>query len=102
MRKLSIAVLTAIAALTLVSVALAANVYTVDGSTKPGGKGSKSKPTPIQLKFDFQVESDDPTVRGTPIEQYAIGSEGLDHVPRVVQDLHVLAGEPRRQHLAGV
>ena len=82
--------------------ALAANVYSVDGSTKPGGKGSKSKPTPIQLKFDFTVESDDPTVRGTPIEQYAIGSEGLVTFPEAVQDLHVLAGQPRRQHLAGV
>jgi len=83
MRKLSIAALTAIAALTLAGVALAANVYTVDGSTKPGGKGTKSKPVPIQLKFDFQVESDDPAVRGTPIEQYAIGSEGLVTFPEV-------------------
>ena len=81
MRKLSIAVMTAIAALALAGVALAANVYTVDGSTKPGGKGSKSKPVPITLGFDFQVESDDPTVRGTPIETYAIGSEGLITYP---------------------
>ena len=83
MRKLSIAALTAIAALTLAGVALAANVYTVDGSTKPGGKGTKSKPVPIQLKFDFQVESDDASVRGTPIEQYAIGSEGLVTFPEL-------------------
>jgi hypothetical protein len=84
MRKLSIAAVTAIAALVLASVALAANVYTVDGSTKPGGKGSKSKPIPIQLGFDFQVESDDPTQRGTPIETYAIGSEGLVTYPKVM------------------
>ena len=83
MRKLSIAALTAISVLALAGVALAANVYTVDGSTKPGGKGTKSKPVPIQLKFDFQVESDDPTVRGTPIEQYAIGSEGLITYPEL-------------------
>ena len=83
MRKLSIAVMTAIAALALAGVALAANVYTVDGSTKPGGKGTKSKPVPIQLKFDFQVESDDPTIRGTPIETYAIGSEGLVTYPEL-------------------
>ena len=81
MRKLSIAAMTAIAVLALAGVALAANVYTVDGSTKPGGKGTKSKPVPIELKFDFQVESDDPTIRGTPIEQYAIGSEGLVTYP---------------------
>lgn len=82
MRKLSIAALTAIAALALAGIALAANVYTVDGSTKPSGKGSKSKPKPVQVNFDFQVESDDPSVRGTPIETYAIGSEGLVSYPK--------------------
>jgi hypothetical protein len=85
MRKLSIAAMTAIAALALAGIALAANVYTVDGSTKPGGKGSVSKPVPIQLGFDFQVESDDPSVRGTPIETYAIGSEGLVTYPKVMK-----------------
>ena len=83
MRKLSIAAMTAISVLALAGVALAANVYTVDGSTKPGGKGTKSKPVPILLKFDFQVESDDPTVRGTPIEQFKIGSEGLVTYPEL-------------------
>ncbi len=83
MRKLSIAATTAIALFALVGVALAANVYTVDGSTKPGGAGSKKSPKAIQLKFDFQVESDDPSVRGTPIEQYAIGSEGLVTYPEL-------------------
>ena len=102
MRKLSIAALTAIAALTLASVALAANVYTVDGSTKPGGKGSKSKPMPIQLKFDFQVESDDPDGSRNPDRAVRDRLRGPGHVPRAVQDLHVLAGQPRRQHLAGV
>ena len=85
MRKLSIAAMTAIAALALAGVALAANIYTVDGSTKPSGKGSPAKPLPIQLSFDFQVESDDPSVRGTPIETYAIGSEGLVTYPKVVK-----------------
>jgi len=77
--------MTAIAALVLASVALAANVYTVDGSTKPSGKGSPAKPLPIALGFDFQVESDDPSVRGTPIETYAIGSEGLVTYPKVAK-----------------
>jgi hypothetical protein len=85
MRKLYIAALTAIAALSLAGIALAANVYTVDGSTKPSGKGSPAKPLPIQLSFDFQVESDDPSVRGTPIETYAIGSEGLVTYPKVMK-----------------
>ena len=74
--------------------ALAANVYTVDGSTKPSGKGTPAKPLPIALGFDFQVESDDPAVRGTPIETYAIGSEGLLTYPEGCEDLHVLAGQP--------
>ncbi len=51
MRKLSIAAMTAIAALVLASVALAANVYTVDGSTKPSGKGSPAKPLPIAARL---------------------------------------------------
>jgi hypothetical protein len=72
---------TAVATLSLAGVALAANVYTVDGSAKPHGKGSKKKPRPIGLKFDFQVESSDATVRGTPIARFAIGSEGLVTYP---------------------
>jgi hypothetical protein len=83
MRKFFIAAAAAAVALTFVAVALAANVYTVDGSTKPGGKGSTSKPIPISLNFDFQVESDDPSVRGTPIRDYAIGSEGLVTYPKL-------------------
>jgi hypothetical protein len=82
MRKLSIAALTAIAALALAGIALAANVYTVDGDTTPNGKGSKAKPKPVKVNFDFQVESDDPAVRGTPIETFAIGSEGLVSYPK--------------------
>jgi hypothetical protein len=86
MRKILIAALTAIAALALSGVALAANVYTVNGSTKPSGKGSTTKPLPAQLKFDFQVESDDPAApRGTPIEKYAIGAEGLVTYPKVAK-----------------
>jgi hypothetical protein len=82
MRKFLIAAMAAAAALTFVAVAFAANVYTVDGSTKPGGKGSKSKPIPVQVGFDFQVESDNPAVRGTPIKTFAIGSEGLVTYPK--------------------
>ena len=81
MRRLTIAALALTATLSLAGAALAANVYTVDGSAKPRGKGSKKKPRPISLKFDFQVESDNPAVRGTPIERFAIGSEGLVTYP---------------------
>ena len=70
MRKLSIAALIMIAALALAGIALAANVYTVDGSTKPGGKGSTSKPIPISLGFDLRVESDDPTAAAERRSRY--------------------------------
>jgi hypothetical protein len=81
MRRILILAGVAVAALSLAGTALAVNVYTVDGSTKPRGKGSKKKPRPIALKFDFQVGSSDPAVRGTPIERFAIGSEGLVTYP---------------------
>ncbi len=81
MRRILTAAIAATALLSLTGVALAANLYTVDGSSKPKGKGSKKKPRPIALKFDFQVESDNPAVRGTPIETFAIGSEGLVTYP---------------------
>jgi hypothetical protein len=84
MRKLPIAALAAIAALALAGVALAANQYSVDGDTTPNGKGTKKKPIAVKVNFDFQVESDDPAApRGTPIEQFAIGSEGLVSYPEL-------------------
>jgi hypothetical protein len=83
MRKLLIAAIAAIAVLAVAGVALAANVYTVDGSTSGGGKGSKSKPVATKVNFDFQVESDNPAERGTPIEKFAIGSEGLVTYPEL-------------------
>ena len=81
MRRILTAAIAATALLSLTGVAVAANLYTVDGSSNPKGKGSKKKPRPIALKFDFQVESDNPVVRGTPIKTFAIGSEGLVTYP---------------------
>lgn len=83
MRRILIAAVTAVATLSLAGAAVAANVYTVDGSSKPRGKGSLKKPRPIKLGFDFQVESDNPAVRGTPIKTFAIGSEGLATYPHL-------------------
>ena len=78
MRKLLIAALAVAAVFAVASVAVATNVYTVHlGSTTVKGKGSKSKPIPTGLKFGFKVEDSDSTKRGTVIEEYAIGSEGL-------------------------
>ena len=83
MRKLLIAVLAVAAALAVASVAVATNVYTVHlGSTTVKGKGTKAHPIPTGLKFGFKVEESDPSKRGTVIEQYAIGSEGLVTNPK--------------------
>ena len=83
MRKLLIAVLAVLAVLAVASVAVATNVYNVHlGSTTVKGKGSKSKPIPTGLKFGFKVEDSDSTKRGTVIEEYAIGSEGLVTNPK--------------------
>jgi hypothetical protein len=81
MRKALIAVLAAVTVLALGGVAMAANVYNVDGGSKPRGKGSKKKPKPVGITFDFTVADEDPTLRGTPIEKFAIGSEGLVTYP---------------------
>jgi hypothetical protein len=82
MRKLSVVGLTAVAVLALAGIALAENTYTVGGSSTPSGKGSKSKPIPIKLKFNFGVGNTESDKRGSPIETYAIGSEGLVTYPK--------------------
>jgi hypothetical protein len=83
MRKLFIFAVVAVAALALAAVAMAANTYTVDGNTKPRAKGTPAKPVPVSLSFSYGVGEEDPTKRGTPIEVYAIGSEGLLTYPQV-------------------
>jgi hypothetical protein len=81
MRKFWIAAIAAVAVLAVGGIAYAANLYTVDGSTKPGGKGSKSKPLPVSLNFDYTVKDENPANRGTPVEKYFIGAEGLVTYP---------------------
>ena len=81
MRKLSIAALAALAVLAVAGVAYAANIYTVDGSTKPGGKGTPKKPLPVSLNFSYTVRDENPDFRGTPVEKYFIGAEGLVTYP---------------------
>ena len=73
----------ALALLATAGVALGANVYSVGGSSPTPGKPSNAKPTPIALNFDFQVEDEDPDLRGTPIETFAIGGEGVVTYPRL-------------------
>ncbi|MBA3263627.1 MAG: hypothetical protein H0T69_14375 [Thermoleophilaceae bacterium] len=81
MRKLLIPALVVLAALAVAGIAYAANVYTVDGSTKPGGKGSPAKPLPVSLNFDYTVADEDATNRGIPVKKYFIGAEGLVTYP---------------------
>jgi hypothetical protein len=84
-KRLVVAVAAAVvAALTVAGMAIAENTYTVHvASTKPAKPGgTPSKPKPVQVNFGFQVGDTDPTLRGTPIEKYAIGSEGLMAFPK--------------------
>lgn len=81
MRKFLIVAIAAVAALAVAGIAYAANVYTVDGSTSPGGKGSASKPKPVSLNFSYTVADEVAANRGSPVKQYRIGAEGLVTYP---------------------
>jgi hypothetical protein len=81
MRKLSIAVLAALAVLALGGVAYATNVYNVHvASSSPKGKGTSAKPQPVKVNFGYTV-TDDQGLRPTVIRQYRIASEGLVTFP---------------------
>jgi hypothetical protein len=81
MRKFLIAAAAVVSLLAVAAVAYAANVYTVDGSTSPRGKGTAARPMPVSLNFDFSVRDENPDFRGTPVEKYFIGAEGLVTYP---------------------
>ncbi len=83
MPKFLIAAVAAVSVLAVSAVAYAANVYTVDGGTKPRGKGTAAKPLPVSLDFDFSVRDENPDFRGTPIEKYFIAAEGLVTYPEL-------------------
>lgn len=85
MRKLLIVVLALAAVVSVVGVAVAANVYKVHkASTTAKGKGSKANPIPTGLTLGFQVSDSDPAKRGTVVEKYRLGAEGLVTNPKVV------------------
>jgi hypothetical protein len=81
MRKFLIATVAAVSVLAVAAVAYAANEYTVDGSTSPRGKGTAARPLPVSLNFDYTVQDENPAFRGTPVEKYFIGAEGLVTYP---------------------
>jgi hypothetical protein len=81
MRKFLIPAAAALVVLAVAGLAYAANVYTVDGNTKPRGKGTATKPLPVSLNFGYTVRDENPANRGTPVEKYFIGAEGLVTYP---------------------
>jgi len=84
MRKLLVVVLALAAVVAVVGVAVAANTYKVHkASTTASGKGSKAKPIPTGLTLGFQVGESDPSKRGTVVEKYSLGAEGLVTNPKV-------------------
>ena len=72
-----------LALLVTAGAALGANVYSVGGGSPTPGHATNSKPIPAALNFDFQVEDEDPDLRGTPIETFAIGAEGIVTYPKL-------------------
>ena len=79
--KFLIAAVAVLAVLAVAGLAYAANVYTVDGSTSPRGKGSAKRPLPVSVNFDATVADENPDFRGTPVEKYFLGVEGLVTYP---------------------
>jgi hypothetical protein len=77
MRKVVVLVAVLAAACVSAAVAFAAqvNVYTVSGSVAPNKGATKAKPSPIQLKFSFQVKEASGQ-RPSPIKTYSIGFWG--------------------------
>ena len=82
MRKLLIPAIAAVVAIAVAGIAFAANVYTVDGDTKPRAKGSATKPVPVSLDFSYTVEDEVAANRGIPVKSYFIGAEGLVTYPK--------------------
>jgi hypothetical protein len=78
MRKLTALAVVAVAALVVAGVAYAAqvNTYTVTGSTSPAKPGSKKKPLPISLNFDYTV-GEEAGQRPSPVKRYTIGFYGV-------------------------
>jgi hypothetical protein len=78
MRKLWIAALAIVAVFALVGSALATNTYSVSkAGTTAKGKGSLKHPIPTGIVIGFKVGESDSSKRGTVVEKYAIGAEGI-------------------------
>lgn len=70
-------------ALVLASVALAANRNDVSrGEVTPAGKGSASRPLPIQVRFGLRSRAESSKNRPLPTKTYVLGMEGVVAYPR--------------------
>jgi hypothetical protein len=81
MRRLVLLATVAVAGLALAAtVAFAANTYLVQASVTPSGKGSKAKPNPVGVKFNYQVNDSaggkPAAVKTYKIEFYGVKSNG--------------------------
>jgi len=78
LRKLRIITIAAVAVLALSVAAYAAvvNTYSVTGSTSPTKAGTKKKPVPIKLTFNYKV-GEQSNQRPSPVKAYKIQFDGL-------------------------
>ena len=83
-RSLALAVAaTAVVLAAVAGVAGAANKYGIAGvGITPSGKGTANRPLPVGVTFGLRVSEDDPALRPSPIESYALAAEGLVVRPR--------------------
>jgi hypothetical protein len=82
LRKVSLVVALVTSMLCLTAVAVAAtNTYTVKGSIASGG--SKAKPKPVAVNFDYSIGTDDGTL-SNPVKTYKIHFAGLKFSPKSV------------------
>jgi hypothetical protein len=78
MRKklLIFAALTVVAAFAAIAYAQEPNTYTVTGGTSPTNAGSKAKPVPVSVKFNYTVGTASGN-RPSPLKRYSIAFKGL-------------------------
>ncbi len=80
MRKLIALAVVCTTALMFAAVAYAVNSYTVTPAATTGkGKGTSAKPAAKAIKFGFKTKDAAGGKRGTPIEAYKIGFQGLKY-----------------------
>jgi hypothetical protein len=87
MRKFWVAGTAVMLVLALAAIAIAqdavTNTYDVDGSTSPAAKGSKKKPVPIGINFDYSV-GEAQGRRPSPVKKYSIRFYGTQVNTNVV------------------